>query len=364
MVITWGEVDQSLHKQAEAQVAHASANLSQGAHSSALQSTTNACQGAHSSALQVNTNISQGAMSSLAMQVTTNASQLAPGIADETMKSPSLMSTEDTAMKSPLVGADEPSSQVNELTMASPSPSAFSPRSPMPMQGSSLMDTEHIFKYCMHLTFLKEIRACASADTNVDEAAACDDLQPWFNEKNYSTFAHLHSLQHSASAIAFSTMALPSVWWTDTEAWSSLSFKGNHIAFSDVCKIFQDVEEDSVSTWENKVLKGLKLRVDYEHIVDDPSNRNVGYAFLFDSRNACFQDQACLVRSVVEGHGPFAGFLLHRDDKLIWNKAALHAWLQDYAGLQKLLLMCAEMLSGAPSRGTELTAMLYRNTQA
>ncbi|KAI6037645.1 hypothetical protein EDC04DRAFT_2897236 [Pisolithus marmoratus] len=32
--------------------------------------------------------------------------------------------------------------------------------------------------------------------------------------------------------------------------------------------------------------------------------------------------------------------------------------------MQKLLLMHAEMLSGAPSRGTELTAMLYRNTQA
>ncbi|KAI6043214.1 hypothetical protein EDC04DRAFT_2600389 [Pisolithus marmoratus] len=80
----------------------------------------------------------QGASTS-AMQVTTNASQLAPGIEDETMKSSSLMSTEDTAMKSPLVGADEPSGQGNELTMASPSPSAFSPRSPMPMQGSSLM---------------------------------------------------------------------------------------------------------------------------------------------------------------------------------------------------------------------------------
>ncbi|KAI6043284.1 hypothetical protein EDC04DRAFT_2600326 [Pisolithus marmoratus] len=166
------------------------------------------------------------------------------------------------------------------------------------------------FEYCMCLTFLKEIRA------NVDEAAACDDLQPWFNEKNYSTFAHLHSLQHRASAIAFSTMALPSIWWTDTEAWSSLSFKGNHIAFSDVCKIFQDVEEDLVSTWENKVLKGLKLRVDYEHIVDDPSNRN----------------ECLFPRLSMLG--------------------------------EKLLLMHAEMLSGAPSRGTELTAMLYQNTQA
>ncbi|KAI5987419.1 hypothetical protein EDC04DRAFT_2614805, partial [Pisolithus marmoratus] len=72
------------------------------------------------------------------------------------------------------------------------------------------------FEYCMRLTFLREIRAHASAgDIEVDEEAACDALQPWFTEKNYSTFARLRSLQHRASAISFSTMALPSIWWTD-----------------------------------------------------------------------------------------------------------------------------------------------------
>ncbi|KAI6029979.1 hypothetical protein EDC04DRAFT_2898757 [Pisolithus marmoratus] len=204
------------------------------------------------------------------------------------------------------------------------------------------------FEYCMRLTFLREIRAHASAgDIEVDEEAACDALQPWFTEKNYLTFARLCSLQHRASAISFGTMALPSIWWTDMEAWSTLSFKGNHVAFTDICKIFKDVEEVLVATWENKVLKGLELRADYEQVVDDPSNKDVGYSFLFDPRNSCFQDRACL-----------------REDKLVWNRAALCGWLQDYAELQKLLLMRAEMLSGAPSRGTELTAMLYRNTQA
>ncbi|KAI5986733.1 hypothetical protein EDC04DRAFT_2614980 [Pisolithus marmoratus] len=221
------------------------------------------------------------------------------------------------------------------------------------------------FEYCMHLTFLREIRARASAgNVEVDEEAACNALQPWFTEKNYSTFARLRSLQHRASAISFSTMALPSIWWMDTEAWSTLSFKGNHVAFTDVCEIFKDVEEALVATWENKVLKGLELRADYKQVVDDPSNKDVGYSFLFDPRNSCFQDRAHLVRAVVRGHGPFANFLVQREDELVWNRAALHGWLQDYAELQKLLLMRAEMLSGAPSRGMELTAMLYRNTQA
>ncbi|KIK10396.1 hypothetical protein PISMIDRAFT_20449, partial [Pisolithus microcarpus 441] len=150
------------------------------------------------------------------------------------------------------------------------------------------------FEYCMRLTFLREIRAHASANPDMDEEAACDGLQPWFTEKNYSTFARLRSLQHRASAIAFSTMSLPRIWWTDSEAWTSLNYKGNPITFSDVCLIFRDVEEKLVDMWENKVLRGLKLRVDYDHILDDPSERNVGYSFMFDPRNTCFQDRARL----------------------------------------------------------------------
>ncbi|KIK17462.1 hypothetical protein PISMIDRAFT_15045 [Pisolithus microcarpus 441] len=220
------------------------------------------------------------------------------------------------------------------------------------------------FEYCMRLTFLREIRARASASPEMDEAMACDGLQPWFVEKNYSTFARLRSLQHRASAIAFSTMSLPRIWWTDSEAWTSLNYKGNPIAFSDVCLIFRDVEQKLVDIWENKVLRGLQLRVDYDHILDDPSERNVGYSFMFDPRNTCFQDRARLVRAVVEGKGGFSKFLLRYQGELVWNQSALRGWLQDYAEMQKLLLMRAEMLSGAPSRGSELTAMLYRNTQA
>ena len=219
-------------------------------------------------------------------------------------------------------------------------------------------------EYCMRLTFLREIRARADFQgDNVTETKACDALQPWFTEKTHSTFARLRSLQHRASAIAYETMGLPRIWWMDTDTWLTLKYKGNSISFLDVCSMFRDVEEDLVSVWEHKVLRGLHLRVDYNDMADDVTNKDVGYSFLFDPRNTCFEDRTRLVQAVVQGEDPFSHFLLKQDGELIWNRAALRGWLQDYAELQKLLLLRAEMLSGAPSRGTELTAMTYRNIQ-
>lgn len=69
------------------------------------------------------------------------------------------------------------------------------------------------------------------------------------------------------------------------------------------------------------------------------------------------------MRAVVEGKGGFSNFLLQREGELVWDHNILRGWLKDYAELQRLLLVRAEMLSGAPTRGTELTSMSYRNTQ-
>ncbi|KAI6142054.1 hypothetical protein BKA82DRAFT_28410 [Pisolithus tinctorius] len=218
-------------------------------------------------------------------------------------------------------------------------------------------------EYCMRLTFLREIRAHANPLDTMAQSTACDSLQPWFTEKNYSTFARLRSLQHRASAIAYDTMGMPHIWWTETETWSALSYKGNPVAFADLHKMFQDIERSLVSTWEDRVLRGLGIRVDYDALADDLTNKDVGYSFLFDTRNACFQDRTRLVQAVVEGQGGFTNFLMQREGRVVWNRAALRGWLQDYAELQRLLLLRAQMLSGAPSRGTELTGMICCNTQ-
>ncbi|KAF8124465.1 hypothetical protein EV363DRAFT_1178010, partial [Boletus edulis] len=237
-------------------------------------------------------------------------------------------------------------------------------------QDGSFKEPKHVttiiakFEYCMRLTFLKEIRARAVHHGIHGEPAVCDELQSWFTENTYSTFARLRSLQHRATAIAYDTMGLPNIWWTDMETWQSMRYKGNAIAFSDVCKIFRDTEESLVTTWEKKVLRGLNLRVDYSDIVDDLSNKDVAYSFLSDPRNKPFQDRMYLIRAILEGKEAFSDFLLLRQGEMIWNRAALRSWLQDYAELERLILLRAEMLSGAPSRGSELSCMSYRNTQA
>ena len=70
------------------------------------------------------------------------------------------------------------------------------------------------------------------------------------------------------------------------------------------------MEESLVATWENKVLRGLDLRVDYAELVNDPSNKEVGYSFLSDLRNTPFQACICLVHAVLEGQGAFSDFVL------------------------------------------------------
>lgn len=240
-------------------------------------------------------------------------------------------------------------------------------------QDGSFKEPKHVtsmiakFQYCMWLAFLKEIdaRAADGGRPEIDEASTCDDLQPWFIEKTYSTFARLCSLQHVASSIVYDTVALPCIWWTDAKTWQTMAYKGHRISFSDLQKIFLDTEECLIATWESGVLRKLSIRIEYADvdIADDLTNKNVRYSFLSDSRNECFQNLTRLIEAAVDGQGGFAGFLLPREGCLVWNQAALRRWLQDYADLQRVLLLRAEMLSGSPSRGTELTAMLLCNTQ-
>ena len=218
------------------------------------------------------------------------------------------------------------------------------------------------FEYCMRLTFLKEMHSRMSLE--IDEEGACNQLQVYFTENNYFTFSHLRSLQHMASSIAFDTQGLPRLWWVDNVNWTLLHYMGNEIAFDDVCRTFRDTENALIDIWENKILCGLlETQVSYTKLVDDLTNKDVGYSFVFDGRNVAFKDRTRLVRAVVQGEGNFKNFLMVREGEVVWNMAAVRKWLKDYAELHKLLLLRVEMLSGAPARGTELTAMTYRNTQ-
>jgi hypothetical protein len=105
------------------------------------------------------------------------------------------------------------------------------------------------------------------------------------------------------------------------------------------------------------------IEAEYDGIKDGLTNKNIGYSFITNQRNKAFADRGQLVQVAIRGDGGFKHCTNVTKGKIEWNKMALRAWLQDYAEMQHLLLLRAEMLSGVPNRGTELTALTYHNTK-
>lgn len=217
-------------------------------------------------------------------------------------------------------------------------------------------------EYCIRLCCLWELKVI-SATSDDDDEATCNLLQPWFTEKTYSPFSRIRSLQHRASSIAYTTMSLPRIWWTDRKQWMEMLYKGEKIHIDGLRTMFVSMETKLVDLWEKKVLAGISIRVCYRDIQDDITNHDVGYSFLGDRRNTCFAERDRFLKALIDKPEIFSQFAVIRDGQLIWNKGALVQWLRDYAEFQKLVLARCEMLSGAPGRGTELTAMTYRNTK-
>ncbi|KAI6038201.1 hypothetical protein EDC04DRAFT_2604193 [Pisolithus marmoratus] len=202
-----------------------------------------------------------------------------------------------------------------------------------------------MFEYCMHLTFLKEIHHCLESDPDSDELEHCMDLENFFVEKRCYTFAHLCSLQHRASSLAYDTMSLPQVWWTDTRTWKSMLFRGEQVNFADICKVFEQTEARLVQIWEEVILMGQDIRVEYDRIADDLVSKDVGYSFLSDARNPQLTRQDQLLRKFLQDEDIFSHFAMIRENAIVWNRSTLQAWLRSYAELQSLLLLRAQMLS-------------------
>ncbi|KIN97290.1 hypothetical protein M404DRAFT_32390 [Pisolithus tinctorius Marx 270] len=135
------------------------------------------------------------------------------------------------------------------------------------------------FECCMCLTFLQEIHHCTQSEPQRDQLEHCLDMENFFVEKTHYTFSHLHSLQHRASALAYDTMSLPQVWWTDTKTWQTMLYRGEEVRFADLCNVFQEVEAKLVQVWEQDI------RVGYDKMADDLVNKDVGYSFLSYLRN-------------------------------------------------------------------------------
>jgi len=212
------------------------------------------------------------------------------------------------------------------------------------------------FQYCMRLTFLTDMHQ----SPNIEEA--CERLQHWFIEKNESTFNSLRTLQHVATSIAYTTVSVAKVFWKNDD-YDLLIYRGAPISFKLLPVMFEAHEDQMVQIFQKDILLGLPLSVTYSHIFDDATNNRPGYSFIHDTRNPFQKCKTMLLDAILQSPELCAKFVKFNDGKsVLWNHQALHQWLMAYSKLQCLQLMRANMTTGSPSRGTELTAMLLTNT--
>jgi hypothetical protein len=220
------------------------------------------------------------------------------------------------------------------------------------------------FEYVMRLTFLSQMHSLAKSDYGGDLDLARQAMQRWFTEKVYSPFNTIRSLQHRGSAIVFGTPSPPRSWWTDRINWSSLLYKGHPITLDGIRQAFIALEKSTISQWEDKVLMGLKVRVEYGPIADDLTNTDVGYSFLKDPRNEVFHNRDRMAAAILADPRLRAHFTVCTEDGsgIRWSRPAMREWLAAYTKFEGLQCTRTEMLAGAPGRSTELHSMNYCNT--
>ena len=211
-------------------------------------------------------------------------------------------------------------------------------------------------QYCMRLVFLKAIHQ----DGGEDVLEKCRQMQPWFMEKHDTTFNTIRSLQHRASDIAYRTINLPNVWWIDEDNFQALLYKGDRIQLADIRNMISRLQLDMKVKWEQDVLCGLDIQVTYGWLCDDLSCKEVGYSFLSDKRNKCFLDPTLLASAILSDPVLRGQFIIR--DTAVWNVHRLRQWLANYCMLLEWQLVAADITTGSPSRGTELTAMTLANS--
>jgi hypothetical protein len=188
------------------------------------------------------------------------------------------------------------------------------------------------------------------------------ELSQWYVEHKHTPFSSIRSLQHLATSLAYSTPSMPKCWWTD-KSYQALRIAGKKIAIDDMKEMCQNLEKQMVNAWDDDVLMGLDINAPHTDLADDLGSKEVGYSMISDPRNPLGEYKDSLLTGIMTTPHLFKKFVhVDYNNKHSWNINACHAWLRKLAALELLCMVCTEILTGGPGRGTELEAMTFCNT--
>jgi hypothetical protein len=120
------------------------------------------------------------------------------------------------------------------------------------------------FKYSIRLVIVQESceeRLKHPKKTWVDIVKG---FSAWYTDYQQSTFGLLESLQHRGSAIAYSTMSMPKIWWMDRINFRTLLYEGKEICIDLMPQVLHNIETDLLKMWKEDILLGLPLNVSYD----------------------------------------------------------------------------------------------------
>ncbi|KAL1685928.1 hypothetical protein GGG16DRAFT_65301, partial [Schizophyllum commune] len=185
---------------------------------------------------------------------------------------------------------------------------------------------------------------------------AAEPLLMFVQENNLSTFAALRSYTHYATALAQSTLAMPSVWWLDTQKHTELLIRGDRLSLDHLRTMVRNLH-CSISILYRSLTAGLPTNVDYARLRDDLRNTARGYT-VYDT---VWRDSPSDIRDFATAllEDPTLGLTQSSDGELSFH--AITTWLENLAELELLVAVCVQFSCGGPARGTEIVALLVRN---
>ncbi|KAF8162342.1 hypothetical protein K438DRAFT_1618458 [Mycena galopus ATCC 62051] len=158
------------------------------------------------------------------------------------------------------------------------------------------------------------------------------------------------------------TLSMPKIWWLDRETWQEMLYKGHKITLLQLQEVFTNLEAEITSMWEDMVLLGLDLNVEWSEIADDLTEKRAGYSFLEDERNPFHAFKDAFAKALDADLETRKKFTTAASNYTELDLIKCREWLFRLAKLEGLVMLIIDMLGGAPPRGTELTSMLACNS--
>jgi hypothetical protein len=218
-----------------------------------------------------------------------------------------------------------------------------------------------IAKLCrgIQLAMIHEIHRLVDSGDMPHQIDAMEFLAFFVREKEPTTFHSLMSLQHYATTLAYQTMSLPRIWWLDRVNWHEMLYLGQLVTYQHITQVFINLEDQIINLWENKILLGLNLHVEYGVINDNLLHTEPGYCFIDDANNPFSKHKTTLSMAILDDPNLAKRFIIQGN---LWNTMACREWLVNLAEMEGLLMAAIDM-KGALSRATELMSMLLFNTE-